>query len=100
MLFVFVSFLAFSCYITTDAFKSAPPMAISRVWHPKASKVDNSQSVSSLIETASRQLTESFWRTDQQTMRSMDKILELYREERIDASCFHGVDGYHVVLLD
>ena len=36
----------------------------------------------------------SFWRTDQQTMRSMDKILELYREEKIDASCFHGVDGY------
>lgn len=27
-------------------------------------------------------------------MRSMDKILELYREEKIDASCFHGVDGY------
>ena len=47
-----------------------------------------------LIEDATKELTGKFWAVDQQTKRSMDKILSLYSEEKIDASCFHGVDGY------
>ena len=46
------------------------------------------------VKASSRLLSERFWRIDQQTMRTMDKILDLYREERIDAASFHGVDGY------
>ena len=58
------------------------------------SKSPDSESITSLIDNASRRLSERFWSIDMQTMMSMDKILSLYREERIDASCFHGVDGY------
>jgi len=47
-----------------------------------------------LVKQASKDLSDRFWTIDQQTMRTVDKILDLYREERIDASCFHGVDGY------
>ena len=50
--------------------------------------------VSGLLTNSSIRLSDEFWRIDQQTMRSMDKILSLYKEENIDASCFHGVNGY------
>ena len=47
-----------------------------------------------MIEDATKGLIKRFWSVDQQTKRSMDRILSLYEEEKVDAASFHGVDGY------
>lgn len=47
-----------------------------------------------IVEAASKKLMSRFFDIDLQTKRSMDKILSLYQEEKIDASAFHGVNGY------
>lgn len=47
-----------------------------------------------LIGSAAKSLMERFWEIDQQTKRSMDNIITEFEKERIDASAFHGVNGY------
>ena len=49
---------------------------------------------SALVLEASRQLQQRFWEIDLQTKARMDRIISLYERERIDASAFHGVNGY------
>lgn len=93
-LLLFLSFPSFHAYsyqphrplsvmnmMSTDGSIKAPPL-ISR------------DSVPALVRDASSALVGRFWSVDQQTMRSMDKILALYKEEKIDAQSFKGVDGY------
>jgi cystathionine beta-lyase family protein involved in aluminum resistance len=47
-----------------------------------------------LVQDTARGLRDQFYDIDMRTMRTMDKILGLYKEFRIDASAFHGVNGY------
>ena len=47
-----------------------------------------------LVDSAATELRQYFWNIDLQTKDRMEKILTLYERERIDASCFHGVNGY------
>ncbi len=46
------------------------------------------------IENVSKGLQERFLEIDKKTKRTMEKILNLYESEKIDASAFHGVNGY------
>lgn len=39
-------------------------------------------------------LQQRFQQVDLRTMKNLDKILQLYRSETVDASAFHGVNGY------
>ena len=48
----------------------------------------------SIVESASKDLINEFYELDMKTKGRLDKILNLYERERIDASSFHGVDGY------
>lgn len=50
--------------------------------------------VSSLVMEASQKLLHRFWEIDLRTKSRMDKIIQLYEREKIDASAFHGVNGY------
>ena len=43
---------------------------------------------------AAQRLVQRFWEIDLKTKARMDKIISLYERERIDASAFHGVNGY------
>ena len=49
---------------------------------------------SDFIENVSKGLQDRFFEIDKRTKRTMDKILKLYENEKIDASAFHGVNGY------
>lgn len=46
------------------------------------------------VDKASDRLQEYFHQTDLRTKKTMDKLLNLYRENNIDSSAFHGVNGY------
>ena len=48
----------------------------------------------SMVDDASRKLMGDFYELDMKTKGRLDQILRLYERERIDASAFHGVDGY------
>ena len=50
--------------------------------------------IDNLISEASTTLTNRFYEIDLQTKRSLKKILDLFKLERIDSSAFHGVNGY------
>lgn len=39
-------------------------------------------------------LARRFWEVDMQTRKRIDRVLEAFRAERLDASAFNGVDGY------
>eukprot|EP01041_Mallomonas_annulata_P006800 gene6800-13771_t len=58
--------------------------------------LDNSLLLSGndLVGLAAKSLMERFWEIDQQTKRRMDAVLSEFERERIDASAFHGVNGY------
>lgn len=47
-----------------------------------------------LVAEASRALIPRFYELDMRTQAKMDQILGLYEREGVDASAFHGVDGY------
>ena len=47
-----------------------------------------------LVMEAAQRLVQRFWEIDLKTKARMDKIISLYERERIDASAFHGVNGY------
>ena len=51
-----------------------------------------------IVEAASKKLMSRFFDIDLQTKRSMDKILSLYQEEKIDASAFHGRTEYFIII--
>jgi len=46
-----------------------------------------------LIEAYTK-LAKRFFEIDMKTKKSISKILELYKRERVDSSSFHGVNGY------
>lgn len=46
-----------------------------------------------VLQTAAL-LRDEFHAIDLRTMRTMDRVLALYREHKVDASAFHGVNGY------
>ena len=54
----------------------------------------DSSSIQGVVEAASRDLMPYFYNQDLKTRRKMDLLLSIFEEERIDASAFHGVDGY------
>eukprot|EP01038_Epipyxis_sp_PR26KG_P007281 gene7281-9923_t len=58
------------------------------------SYIQDTSAASEIVAQASRKLINRFYEIDLKTKRSMDKILKLYEEERIDSSAFHGVNGY------
>ena len=43
---------------------------------------------------ASQSLVKTFWEIDLQTKSRMSLILKAFEENRVDASAFHGVNGY------
>ncbi len=53
-----------------------------------------SSSIQGVVEAASHDLMPYFYDQDLKTRNKMDIILSLFEKERIDASAFHGVDGY------
>lgn len=46
------------------------------------------------ISGISNDLAQKFIEIDKRTHDNMKKILDFYREERVDSTCFHGVNGY------
>lgn len=50
--------------------------------------------LNSIVHRSVKALNERFQDVDLQTMRSMGKILRLFREQNVDAGSFHGVNGY------
>jgi hypothetical protein len=68
---------------------------------PAARKLPNSRVAlavavdgKALVMEAAQRLVQRFWEIDLKTKARMDKIISLYERERIDASAFHGVNGY------
>jgi hypothetical protein len=49
---------------------------------------------SPLLQKVVTALMPTFHAIDIHTMKSMHRIIKLYEKERVDSSCFHGVDGY------
>lgn len=47
-----------------------------------------------LVDRASSRLQEYFYQTDLRTKQTTSKLLDLYKENSIDSSAFHGVNGY------
>ena len=47
-----------------------------------------------VVEAASRDMMPYFYEQDLKTREKMELILSLYEKEAVDASAFHGVDGY------
>lgn len=47
-----------------------------------------------LVLDTARQLQQEFFRIDLQTQRNLDRVLNLYKEFKIDSTAFHGVNGY------
>jgi len=50
--------------------------------------------LSAVVLSAARGLQQRFFDIDLQTKARMERIIGLYERERIDASAFHGVNGY------
>jgi cystathionine beta-lyase family protein involved in aluminum resistance len=59
-----------------------------------AQKQEQQHDPQTLVREASSKLLSRFWEIDLQTKARLDKIIRLYDRERIDASAFHGVNGY------
>lgn len=49
---------------------------------------------SSLVQKAALKLKDRFYEIDLQTMSNLNKVLTLFREQNVDTSAFHGVNGY------
>ena len=47
-----------------------------------------------IVDEASRSLMERFYEIDMRTQSKIDKILSLFKKNRLDTHAFHGVDGY------
>lgn len=47
-----------------------------------------------LVTKSAEALADRFREIDLQTMHNLNRVLTLYREHNIDASAFHGVNGY------
>ena len=47
-----------------------------------------------LVLDTARLLQDDFLRVDLHTQRNLDRVLSLYRDFKIDATAFHGVNGY------
>lgn len=56
----------------------------------------NTMSLSSggLVDLVSRRMQDQWYEVDMKTKRSMDRILNLYKEHGVDSSAFNGVNGY------
>lgn len=50
--------------------------------------------LNSVVQKSALALKDRFHDIDMQTKKSLNKILTLFREQSIDASAFHGVNGY------
>jgi cystathionine beta-lyase family protein involved in aluminum resistance len=47
-----------------------------------------------LVRSSAAALAETFHTIDLQTMDKLQRVLTLFRENHVDAQCFHGVNGY------
>lgn len=47
-----------------------------------------------IVNKAAQKLAQRFMEIDMKTKKRLDQIIRLYERERIDASAFHGVNGY------
>lgn len=50
--------------------------------------------VDELMSSTMKTMSNRFLEIDLRTKKHMNHILKLFKEERVDAQCFHGVDGY------
>jgi len=53
-----------------------------------------SEAPARIVGLASNSLKDRFWNIDIQTKLKMQLILRAFEEQRVDASAFHGVNGY------
>ena len=60
----------------------------------KLSKKTISSSNRIIVEDIAFSLKDRFWDIDIATKRNIDKILKCFKDEKIDESAFHGVNGY------
>lgn len=56
--------------------------------------VCNALHSSSLVHKSANLLKDRFHEIDLHTMRNLNRVLTLFREQSVDASAFHGVNGY------
>ncbi len=61
---------------------------------PETSKKTISSSNRIIVEDIALSLKDKFWNIDIATKRNINKILKCFKEEKIDESAFHGVNGY------
>lgn len=74
--------------------KASSGSSSSSVGKPAALTPRTAEEAESIVNKASQNLAQRFMEIDMKTKRRMDQILRLYERERIDASAFHGVNGY------